>query len=126
MTTPFQFVHIPLDGSQDDKTARLARGPGVMRRSVNVDHSHAGEARKRRGTTRLSTSRTTHGQTPEAVFVALGSDRGDAVLVGRDRCYGVAANAPSIDSSALVLRGPSMVGAYTMGLIHAASIGSDS
>ena len=128
MTEPnpnLQAMTIPLDGSQDDKTARLARGPSVMRRSVNCDHSHIGEVRKRRGTTRIDTSETTHGDSPEAVFVALGVDRGELVLVGRDRVYGVAAPENDIDGAALVLRGPSMVGSYETLLIHTASLGRD-
>lgn len=123
--TPFQVLHIPLDGSQDDKTARLSRGLGVMRRSINVDHSHAGEARKRRGTTRIPLTTTTHGETPEAVYVALGQDRDELVLVGHDYTYGVAANTSAVDGAALVRRGPSIRGQFEIGMVHGSAMGDE-
>ena len=119
---PFQIIHIPLSGQQDDKTARLSRGPNVLRKAVNVGHRIRGELRKRRGFTRITTTGTVDGSTPEAVFVAVAERDGELVLVGRDSIYSVAANDNIVDTEALVLRGPSMVGNYKLGTIHVSPI----
>ncbi len=123
--TPFQVIHIPLDGSQDDKTARLVRGPATLRRTINVDHSVRGEVRKRRGTTRIPLTTTVQGETPETCFVSIGVSRDELVLVGRDYLYGVAAPTAAVDGAALVRRGPSIIGAFQIGLIHGSSISED-
>lgn len=122
--TPFEVLHISLGGSQDDKTAKLARGIEVLRHVRNGDHSHPGELRKRRGFTRIPLTSTTHGETPESVFVSLGvTGGGELVLLGFRDVYGVAANDAAVNDAALVRRGPSMLGSYRVGTVHAAPIG---
>lgn len=124
--TPFEVLTIPLDGQQDEKIGRLARGqnPTILRHANNVLHEKAGEARKRRGFERITTSATVLAQTPEAVFVALGVDAiGELVLVGFRDVYGVVSNDNDVDGSALVRRGPSCVGTYERGVLHVSNLG---
>jgi hypothetical protein len=125
MPTEQQPLEIPLGGGPSQATGRLFRGPDVLESNQNGRHDKAGYLVKELGFTRIALTTTTHGETPEAVYVALAVDRGELVLVGRDAVYGVAANAAVVDGAALVRRGPSMVGAYSVGLIHAASLGVD-
>lgn len=118
-------VTIPLGGGPDQATARLFRGPNVLAQVLDGDLSKAGGVRKARAYARITTSTTTHGDTPEAIFVSVGTDRGELVLVGLRDTYAVAAPTAAIDGAALVRRGPSLVGNYRSGVIHTASLGDD-
>jgi len=122
MRTNRQVITIPLDGSRDDKTSRLARGPTVMRHSVNVLHDHHGEARKRRGIERIDTAGTVHGQSPETLFITLGVDEDELVVYGAEGVYTVATTDAAINSESLVYRGPSSVGNYRTGVVHVAPL----
>lgn len=119
-------VTIPLGQGPDEATARLLRdGTQALQVIRQGDVTKAGGVRKARGFARIALTTTTHGETPEAVYVSVGIDRGELVLVGMSYVYGVAANTAAVDGAALVRRGPSMVGDFEVGLIHAASIGVD-
>lgn len=119
-------VTIPLGQGPDEATARLLRdGTQALQVIRNGDVTKAGGVRKARAFARIALTTTTHGQTPETVYCALGIDRGELVLVGKNYVYGLAANAASVDGAALVRRGPSMIGDYEAGLVHAASLGVD-
>ena len=116
-------IEIPLGGGPSQATGQLFRGPTSLERARNVDHFEQGYLVKARGYTRIALTTTTHGETPEAVFVGLGVDHGELVLVGHDYVYGVAANAASIDGAALVRRGPTIRGAFEFGTIHGTATG---
>lgn len=122
---PYDVLHIPLGGSQDDKTARLSRGPGVLRAVYDCDQGHVGEQRKRRGFTRIPLDEEILGVSPEAVFLSLAVWEGTLVLVGVRDVYGVAANDDVVDGAALVRRGPSMAGSYRTGIVHVSPIGTE-
>lgn len=127
MTTPFQIVEIPLGGQQDDKTARLMRGNDTLRLAQNVEHSHQGEARKRRGYERIPlTSATTHNETPEAIFLTVGTYQGELVLVGREETYSVHTVDLNVDSASLTRRGPSLVGNIKRWTVHTSPLGASS
>ena len=119
-------VTIPLGSGPDQATARLLRQATVLSEALNGDTSKAGGMRKARGYARIALTSTTHGVTPEAVFVSVGVDRGELVVVGLRDVYGVAAPTASVDVASLVRRGPSMIGNYREGVIHTASLGNDS
>lgn len=120
-----QPIEIPLGGGPSQLTGRLLRGPNVLESNANADHDKAGYLVKQRGYTRIALTTTTHGETPEAVFVALGIDRGGLVLVGLRDVYGVVVPTASVDGAALVRRGRSMVGSYRVGVIHGGSISEE-
>jgi hypothetical protein len=124
--TPFDTLTISLGGSQDDKTARLARTPGVLRHVYDGDHSHVGQVRKRRGFVRVPLNEELFGATPEALFLSLATHESSLVLVGYRDLYAVAAADDIVDGRALVRRGPSMVGTYRTGIIHSSTIGRES
>lgn len=117
-----QPIEIPLGGGPSQATARLLRGPNVLYANTNGDHDKAGSLAKARGFTRIALTTTTHGETPEAVMVSVGIDRGALVLTGLRDVYGVAAPTASIDGAALVRRGRSMVGSYRVGIIHGSAL----
>lgn len=123
MATPQNPIEIPLGGGPAQSTGRLFRGPDTLERAQNVDHTQAGYLIKARGFTRIPLTTTALGETPEAVFVSLGLDRGELVAVGLDRIYAVAANSAAIDGAALVRRGPSMIGQYNVGMVHGSAMG---
>ena len=123
--SPQNPIEIPLGGGPSQAVGQLFRGPDTLESNQNGRHDKAGYLVKERGFTRLALTTTTHGETPEAVYVSVATDRDELVLVGMTYVYGVAANAPSVDGAALVRRGPSMVGDYDIGLIHTASLGRD-
>lgn len=118
-------IEIPLGGGPSQGVGRLFRGPDVLERCQNADHDKAGYLVKSRGFTRIALTTTTHGETPEAVFVSVVVDRGELAIVGRDNTYGVAANSAAVDGAALVLRGPSIVGAFSVGTIHGTAMGEE-
>lgn len=118
-------IEIPLGGGPSQALGRLLRGPDVLERAQNVDHDKAGYLVKARGYTRIGLTTTTHGETPEGVFVSVGIDRGGLVLVGLRDVYGVVAPTASVDGAALVRRGRSMVGSYRVGVIHGSSISEE-
>jgi hypothetical protein len=125
MATPQPPIEIPLGSGPSQATGRLFRGPNALESNQNGRHDQAGYLVKERGFTRLAFTTTTHGETPEAVAIAVAVDRGELVVIGHDNVYGVAANTASVDGAALVRRGPSLRGAYSIGTIHAASLGQD-
>jgi len=125
MPSEQQPIEIPLGGGPSQATGRLFRGPDSLESNQNGRHDKAGYLVKELGFTRIPLTTTTHEETPEAAYVGLALDRGELVLVGRDDVYGVAATSAVVDGASLVRRGPSMVGAYSIGLIHAASLGVD-
>jgi hypothetical protein len=117
---------IPLGTGPDQSTARLFRdGTQVLADVRNGEMGKAGGVRKARGFGRIALTTTVHGETPESVFVSVGVSHGELVLVGKSNFYSVAAPTAAIDGAALVLRGPSMVGAFEIGLVHASSQGDD-
>lgn len=120
-----QPIEIPFGGGPSQATGRLLRGPNTLEANVNGDHDKAGYLRKARGFSRLALTTTVQGEAPEVVFVSVGTDRGELVIVGRDAVYGVGAPAPDIDGAALVRRGPSLVGNYEFGVIHTSPIGRE-
>jgi hypothetical protein len=122
MTQPLE---IPLGGGPSQATGRLLRGPNVLESNANGDHDKGGYLIKARGFTRIALTTTTHGETPEGVFVSLGIDRGGLVLVGLRDIYGVVAPTASVDGAALVRRGRSMVGSYRVGIIHGSGISEE-
>lgn len=119
-------VTIPLGGGPDEATAKLLRGPGVLAVALDGDTTKAGGLTKARGFVRITTTSTTHGETPESVFISVGTDRGELVVVGERSTYGLAASDALVDGAALVLRGPSVVGNFREGVVHVASLGSES
>ena len=120
-------VVIPLGQGPDESTARLFRDPTRVLADVRQgDVSKPPGLRKARGFTRIALTTTTHGETPEAVYVSVAVDHlGELVLVGRDNVYGVAAPSASVDGAALVLRGPSLVGTFEIGMVHSGAIGRE-
>jgi hypothetical protein len=117
-------IEIPLGGSLDQSAGELFRGPNVLADCSNGSHGKAPELRKRLGYTRLDTATTTHGETVDTVLVSLGVDLGgELVIVGRDHVYGVAAPDASVDGHAIVLRGPSHVGNFQVGILHTTALG---
>lgn len=122
MPLPIQTLHIPLGGTIDEKTSRLARGLPVLRHVYNARQDHLEEQRKRRGYTRLSTATTVHGETIEPGFVSLGIDNGCLVVMGLTHVYSVAANANAVHAAALVRRGPAVVGCYRMGTVKVSAL----
>ena len=125
MPTPQNPIEIPLGGGPSQALGRLLRGPDVLERCQNADHDKAGYLVKARGYTRIALTATTHGETPETVFVSVGIDRGGLVLVGLQNVYGVVAPTASVDGAALVRRGLSMVGNYRVGVIHGSSLSEE-
>jgi hypothetical protein len=125
MATPQNPIEIPLGGGPSQAVGRLLRGPDVLERSQNADHDKAGYIVKARGYTRIALTTTTHGETPETVFTAMGIDRGGLVLVGLRDVYGVVVPTPSVGGAALVRRGRSMVGNYRVGIIHGSNISEE-
>jgi len=123
MATEQEPIEIPLGGGPSQATGRLFRGPNVLEINTNGDHDRAGYLVKARGFTRIPLTTTTHGDTPESVFVSLGVMAGELLVVGRNNAYAVAAPAASIDGATLVLRGPSMVGAFEIGTVHSSALG---
>lgn len=118
-------VTIPLGTGPDQATARLLRSATVLEANNNGVPDTAGELRKARGFTRYAMTTTTHGDTPEAIFISVGLDRGGLVLCGMRDVYGVVAPTASVDGAALVRRGRSMVGSYRVGVIHGSSISEE-
>lgn len=119
----FQILHIPLSGQLDEKVARLARGPETLRRTANCDHRVRGELRKRKGFTRVGTSSVLGGGPPaDALFLTVGVRDGELVACGRNDVYSILANADAIDGTALVRRGRSMCGSFTLGVAHVGPI----
>lgn len=126
MGTPQNPIEIPLGGGPAEAVGRLFRGPDTLERCQNGRHDKAGYLVKERGFTRIPLTTTALGETPEAVFVSLGVDRGELVAVGLDYVYGVAANAAAIDGAALVRRGPAMIGQFNVGMVHGSAMGDGS
>lgn len=122
MALPSQVLQIPLGGTTSQKTARLTRGLPVLRHIHNAQQSSEGEQVKRRGFTRLDTGATVYEETPEAVYVAVGIDRDCLFVVGMGEILGVVANANTVNGSALVRRGPSMVGNYRTGTVKVSAL----
>lgn len=123
MAIPQEPVTIPLGVSLDQSSARLFRGPDALAVTVNGDTTHAGALHKARGFTRVTTSTTVMAETPEAVFVSVGTDHDELVLVGFTYVYSVVAPTASVDGGQLVRRGPSMIGNFKTGVVHVASLG---
>lgn len=118
------LLTIPLGVGPDQATAKLLRdGTQVVETTLNGQVDKAGGLRKARGYTRIALTTTTEGGTPEAVFEAVGTDRDELVLVGHDYTYAVAANSAAVDGAALVLRGPTLRGAFEIETIHGSPIG---
>lgn len=115
--TPQQPIEIPLGGGPSQSAGRLLRGPNILEANANGDHDKAGYLRKARGYTRIPLTTTTHGETPEAVFVSVGTSKGELVLVGFRDTYGIAASSAVVDGASLVRRGPSLVGNYRVGTV---------
>lgn len=120
-----QPVTIPLGGGPDQAVTELLRGPNVLSVVYDGDTTKAGGLTKARGLERIPTG-TTHGETPESVFFSVGTDKGELVVVGQQSTYGLAASDALVDGAALVLRGPSIVGNFREGVVHVASLGSES
>lgn len=126
MTTVRQEpVTIPFGGGPDESVARLFREATVLETVLDGDTSKAGGLRKARGYERISLAATTHEETPEAVYISVGVDRDELVLVGLEDTYALAASDAIVDGAAVVRRGPSMVGNFRSGLIHVAAIGEE-
>jgi hypothetical protein len=119
----FQIVHLPLSGQQNEKESRLRGNMQTLGRTANADHRIVGELRKRKGFTRISTSAVLGGGTPpDALFLSLGVRDGELVLCGRNDVYSILANDDSIDGTAIVRRGRSMCGSFSLGVAHVGPI----
>jgi hypothetical protein len=123
MPLDFQPVQIVLEGL-DQKTDSKMRAPGKLASAINVEFDKVGALNKRRGYRRVTTSTTTHGQTPEAVFTAVATYNGELVVIGEEYLYAVGAIAADIDGGSLIRRGPVLRGSYRVRDIAQASIGS--
>jgi len=121
-----QPVTIPLGSGPDQSTTKLLRGVNVLSVVYDGDTTKGGGIIKGRGLERIPTSTTTHGHTPESVFFTVGTDKGELVVVGQQSTFGLAASDALVDGAALVRRGPSIVGSFSEGVVHVASIGQES
>ena len=122
-------IEIPLGTGLDESRGQLFRGPAALAECINGDHSQAPELRKRRGYTRLPLLEV-RSATVDPLFVCAGVDPragggGELVLVGRDHVYGVPAYDATVDGAALVVRGPSFVGAVRAGIVATSAIGAE-
>lgn len=123
---PLQVITIPLAGMVNDKIARLARGPQVMRRTDNTSHALQGELGKRRGFTRITTTGSVGGQQPDGVLVAVGDNKGELVVIGRNNIYSIGTPDETVSTGeALIHRGPSMSGNFSLGTIHVSPVSND-
>lgn len=118
-------VTIPLGSGPDESTARLFRQATVLASALQGVTTKAGALHKARGYARITTSTTAHGETPEAVFVSIGTDNGEAVVTGLRDVYAVAAPTAAVDGASFVRRGRSMVGNFRSSVIHTASLGEE-
>ena len=117
-----ETIEIPRGGQPEETAGRLFRGPNALEANTNGSHEKHGYLTKARGYLRADLATTVLGFTPESLFVTVGLDAEELVLVGRDFTYTVGAPAADIDEAQLVRRGPSLIGNYRTGTIHVSAL----
>lgn len=116
-------IEIPLGGGPDEATGRLFRGPGKLRVAQNVDQTKQGQLGKRRGYRLLDLSRETGGAVPGTIVEALGTYRGELVVIGPNEVYGAHTDETLATGHAVTYRGPSLVGNWRRTDLVAGGIG---
>lgn len=122
MPLDFQPVQIVLEGL-DQKTDHKLRAPGKLASAINVEFDKVGSLNKRRGYRRVSTSVTTHGQTPESIFTSVAVYQGELAVLGEEYVYALGAATAIVDGASLIRRGPVLRGCYRVRDIAQATIG---
>jgi hypothetical protein len=120
-----ETLEIPLGGQPEETAGRLFRGPSSLTANTNGSHEKHGYLTKARGYRRADLTTTVLGFTPETLFVCVGLDAGELVLVGRDFTYSVGAPGTDIDEAQLIRRGPSPIGNYRTGTVHVSALAEE-
>jgi hypothetical protein len=115
-------VEIPLGGGPNESQGKLFRSPNVLEANTNGSTDKQGYLVKERGFTRVPTSTTTEADQPDAFFISVATDHEELLLVGMENTYTVAATGPDLSGAALILRGPTLLGNYRAGTVHATSL----
>lgn len=116
---------VPLGQGPTEQIARLFRDSKALADVRNANCDKAGGLRKARAYARIPMSQTVMREVPEVVFLSVGTTvEHELVVVGRDSVYSVAAPSASIDGSALVRRGPSIAGTFSITTVHGSAMGN--
>lgn len=116
MAIDFKPVEVVLEGL-DQKTSKVARTPGKLEHAINVEYDKTGAINKRLGYQYVDLGNTVNLFDDDAVFIALGSYRGELVVFSYDHLCALGSRDSvlrGVDS--LVYRGPN--NRVTCGLEH--------